>query len=162
MNLQELNALKIKALDAAQSAVDAAGLEAVRIDYLSRKGLLPQVMQELKNVPNEEKPLFGKTVNELKNELTDLIKQKKSEFDAAGSSGGAGCSFGSSGAGSGSSGGAGGGSTLAMGSGASTFGGSAAFGSGVTGAGAGTGGAGTATGWTSGASSGSGESAYFS
>jgi len=80
MNLQDLIELKAKALGEAQAATDAAAIEAVRIEYLARKGLLPKVMQELKNVPNEERPMFGKTVNELKNELTELIKQKQSEF----------------------------------------------------------------------------------
>jgi phenylalanyl-tRNA synthetase alpha chain len=89
MNLQDLNDLKIKALSEAQAATDAATIEAVRIDYLGRKGLLPKVMQELKNVPNEEKPMFGKTVNELKNELTELIKQKQADFKGSSTSGGA-------------------------------------------------------------------------
>ena len=45
-------------------------------------------MQELKNVPAEEKPQFGKTVNELKNELTELIRQKQAGFEG-GQAGGA-------------------------------------------------------------------------
>jgi len=90
MNLQDLNDLKAKALGEAQGATDATAVEEVRIKYLSRKGLLPQVMQELKNVSKEEKPMFGKTVNELKNELTELIKKKQTEFAGSGTSGGAG------------------------------------------------------------------------
>jgi len=86
MNLQDLIELKAKALDEARAATDAAAIEAVRIEYLSRKGLLPKVMQELKNVPNDEKPMFGKTVNELKNALTELIKQKQAEFAGGGAS----------------------------------------------------------------------------
>ena len=89
MNLQDLNNLKIEALSEALAATDAVAIEAVRIKYLSRKGLLPQVMQELKNVSKEEKPMFGKTVNELKNELTELIKQKQTEQVGA-TTGGAG------------------------------------------------------------------------
>ena len=85
MNLQDLSELKIKALAEAEAATDAAGIEQVRIHYLSRKGLLPKVMQELKNVDPQERPAFGKMVNELKNGLTELIKQKQSEF-ASGSS----------------------------------------------------------------------------
>lgn len=87
MNLADLIELKAKALGVAQAAVNAEALEAVRIEYLARKGLLPKVMQELKNVPAEEKPLFGKTVNEFKNELTELIKEKQSEFASGGVAG---------------------------------------------------------------------------
>ena len=90
MNLQDLNDLKVTALGEAQGANDADAVEAVRIKYLSRKGLLPQVMQELKNVSKEEKPMFGKTVNELKNELTELLKNKQAEFAGSGATGGAG------------------------------------------------------------------------
>jgi phenylalanyl-tRNA synthetase alpha chain len=88
MNLQELIELKEKALEDARNAADAAALEAVRIEYLARKGLLPKIMQELKDVTPEEKPLFGKTVNELKNELTELIKQKQNGFGDRGGAGG--------------------------------------------------------------------------
>lgn len=90
MNLQELNNLKIKAIAQTQATATADEIEQVRIDYLGRKGLLPQVMQELKNVPKDEKPLFGKTVNEFKNELTELIKQKQNEFKQGATSGSAG------------------------------------------------------------------------
>lgn len=90
MTLQDLIELKEKALGQARSAANADDLEAVRIEYLARKGLLPKVMQELKNVPNEEKPMFGKTVNELKNELSELIKLKQSEFTAGGAPSGSG------------------------------------------------------------------------
>jgi phenylalanyl-tRNA synthetase alpha chain len=81
MTLQDLIDLKEKALAAAGSATDATELEAVRIEYLARKGLLPKVMLELKNVSPEEKPMFGKTVNEFKNELTELVKRRQGEFE---------------------------------------------------------------------------------
>ena len=84
MNLQDLIDLKAQALDEAQGAGDAAALEAVRIAYLGRKGKLPEIMQELRNVIPEERPAFGKTANELKNELTDLIKSRQPEFSGAG------------------------------------------------------------------------------
>ncbi len=84
MNLQDLIDLKTKALDEAQAATDAAGLEAVRIAYLGRKGMLPKIMEELRNVAPEERPMFGKTANELKNELADIIKTKQAGFAGAG------------------------------------------------------------------------------
>lgn len=84
MNLQDLMELKERALAAASGAADAAALEAVRIEYLARKGLLPKIMQELKNVPPEERPAFGKTVNEFKNELTELIRARQTQLDGGG------------------------------------------------------------------------------
>jgi phenylalanyl-tRNA synthetase alpha chain len=80
MNLQDLSELKIKAFAEAEAATDAATIEQVRIHYLSRKGVLPKVMQELKHVDPQERPAFGKMVNELKNGLMELIKQKQAAF----------------------------------------------------------------------------------
>ncbi|MEE9369405.1 MAG: phenylalanine--tRNA ligase subunit alpha [Pontiella sp.] len=88
MNLQDLNNLKEKALAEALAATSAEAVEAVRIEYLARKGLLPKVMLELKNVSAAEKPRFGKTVNELKNELTELLKSKQAEFAESSSAAG--------------------------------------------------------------------------
>ena len=45
------------------SAEDA---EQFRIKYLGKKGLLNQLFAAFKDVPNEEKKVFGKTLNELK------------------------------------------------------------------------------------------------
>ncbi len=79
MNLEELNQIKVVALHAAEEAQTAEEIEAVRIEYLSRKGRLPLLMAELKNVPAEEKPLFGKAVNELKNELIECIQARQAK-----------------------------------------------------------------------------------
>ena len=83
MNLQDLIDLKGKALAEAQSATDAVALEAVRIAYLGRKGLLPKIMEELRSVAPEERPQFGKTANELKNELAEIIKAKQSTLSGS-------------------------------------------------------------------------------
>lgn len=45
---------------------NADELEQYRIKYLSRKGLLAQLFDELKNAGKEEKPLLGKNLNEVK------------------------------------------------------------------------------------------------
>ncbi|MBN2162354.1 MAG: phenylalanine--tRNA ligase subunit alpha [Pontiellaceae bacterium] len=87
MNLQDLIDLKTKALAEAEAAGSADALEAVRIAYLGRKGLLPEIMQQLRDVSPEERPQFGKTANELKNELSDIIKSKQSGFSSCASVG---------------------------------------------------------------------------
>jgi len=88
MNLEELNQIKETALAEANGAADAAALEEVRIKYLSRKGLLQDVMAQLKDVSNEEKPRFGKGANQLKQELIALIKEKQSTLSAGPKKGG--------------------------------------------------------------------------
>ena len=47
-------------------APDQETLEAFRIKYLGTKGLVKQVMGEMKNVPAENKKEFGQVLNEFK------------------------------------------------------------------------------------------------
>jgi len=69
MTLAELDALKEQSLAELRAAADAAGLEAVRIRYLSRNGLIPAMMKQLKDVPAADKPEFGRRANALRAEL---------------------------------------------------------------------------------------------
>ena len=80
MNLQELSELKVKALNEAQNATQAERIEEIRVAYLGRKGLLPQLMQEIRTVPPEERPAFGQALNALKNELTACIRTRQDEL----------------------------------------------------------------------------------
>ncbi|MEM8998728.1 MAG: phenylalanine--tRNA ligase subunit alpha [Bacteroidota bacterium] len=55
------------------------GIEAFRIKYLGKKGLLNQFFAEFKNIPNEQKKDFGQHINQLKN----LAAQKVNTLKAA-------------------------------------------------------------------------------
>ena len=56
----------IKKEIAAFSATTSAEVEAFRIKYLGTKGLVKQIMGEMKNVPNEQKKEFGQILNAFK------------------------------------------------------------------------------------------------
>lgn len=60
-NLNELNDLKVK--------------------YLGKKGLITELNQEIKNVPNDEKKEFGQKVNELRTLFNDFYEEKKAYFE---------------------------------------------------------------------------------
>jgi phenylalanyl-tRNA synthetase alpha chain len=69
---------------------DPEEIEAFRIKFLGRKGILNELFAEFKEIPNEEKPKVGKQINQLKekaqnkiNELKASSKKKKrgQEFD---------------------------------------------------------------------------------
>ena len=75
------------ALAAAAAAPDASGLEAVRIKYLGRKGLLPELMQGLRTLSPEERPAAGQAVNAFKTSLHDRIESLKAAFEDAAASG---------------------------------------------------------------------------
>ena len=86
MDAGELTALKTQALVEAGSAATPADLDAVRIKYLGRKGLLPEVMESLRHAPAAERPLLGRLANELKQELSGALDARRAAFQQAGQS----------------------------------------------------------------------------
>src|SRR6185436_16138228 len=56
----------IKKEAGAASATDAKSVEEFRIKYLGTKGIVKNIMGEMKNVPNEKKKEFGQVLNEFK------------------------------------------------------------------------------------------------
>ena len=58
----------------------AQELEAFRIKYLGKKGLLQNIYASLTTASNEEKPLIGKGANELKNYLAEILEKKQNEL----------------------------------------------------------------------------------
>ena len=56
-------------------------IEAFRIKYLGKKGLLNSFFAEFKNVPNEQKKDFGKVVNQLKTTATDKVNALKEALE---------------------------------------------------------------------------------
>lgn len=48
--------------------------------YLSRNGLVASIMQEIREIPNEEKPSFGSDLNNVKNEIIKKIEELEKIF----------------------------------------------------------------------------------
>ncbi len=61
---------------------DLRSLEEFRIKYLGRKGSITALFDEFKQLPNEEKPKYGKVINQLKNGAQNAFNQKKEELSA--------------------------------------------------------------------------------
>lgn len=51
----------------------ANDLEALRVRYLGKKGLVQEQLKSLRDVPEAEKPLIGKLINELKKEIEERL-----------------------------------------------------------------------------------------
>ncbi|TMU55247.1 phenylalanine--tRNA ligase subunit alpha [Flagellimonas algicola] len=56
-------------------------IEAFRIKYLGKKGLLNSFFAEFKNVPSEQKKEFGQVVNQLKTSATDKVNSLKDALE---------------------------------------------------------------------------------
>jgi phenylalanyl-tRNA synthetase alpha chain len=55
--------------------------EQLRIKYLSKKGIIPQLFNEFKDVPNDQKKAVGQAINELKNSAQETINSLKEQFE---------------------------------------------------------------------------------
>lgn len=80
MNTDELHNLKIKILEQAENANTIEDLNDIQNSYLSKKGKIPLIMSEIKNVPQNHRALFGQTINSFKNELNEIIDKKIRSF----------------------------------------------------------------------------------
>jgi len=73
-------------LQQAKDAISASGkpaqLEELRVNYLGKKGELTNQLKQIGSLPHEERPKFGDKVNAVKQEVAQLLNNKKSELDA--------------------------------------------------------------------------------
>lgn len=74
--LSDLNALGETAESAISTANSTEALEALRVQYVGRKGQVTGLLRCLKDVPAEERPAVGDQVNQLQTKLTQLIDSK--------------------------------------------------------------------------------------
>ena len=70
----------------ALSARSEQEVEDLRIKYISKKGLVSQLFDEFKSVPNEEKRQVGQLLNALKNLATDKINELRASLSSGGDS----------------------------------------------------------------------------
>jgi phenylalanyl-tRNA synthetase alpha chain len=75
--LSQLEKLRQEALEQLRSVSDQVNLEQWRIRYLGTKGALKAAMAWLKDVPRDQKPEFGKRLNELKSVLREAYEASK-------------------------------------------------------------------------------------
>lgn len=82
-HIENLNNLQADALQKLAQVDDAQKLEAWRIEYLGSKGAVKNAMALLKEIPKEQKGLFGKTANIMKANLTKAFNEAKSKIGSA-------------------------------------------------------------------------------
>ncbi len=64
------------------SASNAEELEALRIKYLSKKGLITVLFNEFRLVPNDQKRELGQLLNQLRQEAENRINELREQFEA--------------------------------------------------------------------------------
>jgi len=69
-----------------KKASTAAELEQIRINFLSRNGIVTKLFEDLKAVPVEDKPVVGKLLNNLRKDVTESFNSKKLNLESSKSS----------------------------------------------------------------------------
>lgn len=75
-----LEELEKSALLEIKNCNELAGLEAIRLRLLGKKGELTAALRGMKDIPDEQRPDFGKRVNELRDEITQALDEKIGEI----------------------------------------------------------------------------------
>jgi phenylalanyl-tRNA synthetase alpha chain len=65
------------------STVSAEDLEQFRIKFLSKKGLIPALFDDFKNVAAEQRREMGQALNELKNKAQEKINQLREQIESS-------------------------------------------------------------------------------
>ena len=86
MQIEEIEQIKKDFTAAISQTGSSVELEQFRIKYLGRNGIITKLFDELKLISTEEKPKFGKLLNDLRSEATDLFNNKKSILESVKSS----------------------------------------------------------------------------
>ena len=79
MDCRDIESLKAQALAEAHAAAGPEAVEAVRVKYLGRKGLLPSIMKGLGELPADERARAGRESNEFKRQLQAALAGQASE-----------------------------------------------------------------------------------
>ncbi|THF48923.1 phenylalanine--tRNA ligase subunit alpha [Allorhizobium terrae] len=82
--MSDLESLKTSLLADIAAASDEAGIEAVRLAAMGKKGSVSELLKTLGSMTPEERQSRGAAINALKNEITEQLNTKKAELkDAA-------------------------------------------------------------------------------
>jgi len=74
---EELKSIIIEAEKEIKETDSLDTLEKLRVKYLGRKeGMVTQFLKQLGNLPVEERPKIGKLINEIKDRITQLLKEQ--------------------------------------------------------------------------------------
>jgi phenylalanyl-tRNA synthetase alpha chain len=78
----ELETLKAELLAEIAAAKDLAGIEAVRVAALGKKGRIAAEMSKLGSLPPDERKSFGAATNAVKDAVTQSLEARKAELEA--------------------------------------------------------------------------------
>lgn len=76
MELASLSQIRRQAVESINSVTSEPELKSHQVKYLGRRGIINQLLTQIKKLPAGEKRRFGQEVNQLKQQLTTLLQTK--------------------------------------------------------------------------------------
>lgn len=80
---EQLEAIRKQALEAFAAAGDTAGLDALRVQYLGKKGELTALLKQMGKLSAEERPVMGQLANAVRADIEAKLEERKSALHAA-------------------------------------------------------------------------------
>ncbi len=77
----QLNALKLEAIQIVEKAVDEGAVENAEIKYIGRKGELTSMLKQLAHVDASERPIIGALANAIKQDIEAAIIQRRMQLE---------------------------------------------------------------------------------
>ena len=77
---EKIEQIKQKSVEKIKETVDLKSLEDIKVKCLGKKGELTAILRGMKELAKEEKPIIGNLVNEARDTLERLIKEKEEEL----------------------------------------------------------------------------------
>ncbi len=77
---EQLEALVKKASEAIEKSEDLKSLDQIRVKYLGKKGEITSLKKNISKLPNDQKPMAGKLINQTSKEVENKLEDRKEEI----------------------------------------------------------------------------------
>ena len=77
---EKLEALVKEATEAIEKSEDLKALDDLRVKYLGKKGEITSLKKNISKLPNDQKPMAGKLINETSKEVENKLEERKEEI----------------------------------------------------------------------------------
>lgn len=80
---EKIEKIKNQLKEKIESVQTLSDLNDLRVEFLGKKGSITELSNLMREIPVEEKKIFGSLLNEIKNEANDILNQKKEALETA-------------------------------------------------------------------------------
>lgn len=77
---EQLEALVKKASEAIEKSEDLKTLDDLRVKYLGKKGEITSLKKNISKLPNDQKPMAGKLINQTSSQVENKLEERKEEI----------------------------------------------------------------------------------